>query len=71
MSDDLPQLDARHLQAPDLYQLEPKSPSIRPPRILLLYGSLRERSYSRLLTYEAERLLNYLGAETRVFDPRD
>lgn len=38
-----------------------------PPRILLLYGSLRQRSYSRLLTYEAERLLQAMGAETRVY----
>ncbi len=42
-----------------------------PPRILLLYGSLRDRSYSRLLILEAERVLTHLGAETRVFDPRD
>ena len=39
------------------------------PRILLLYGSLRERSFSRLLTLEAERLLQRMGAETRIFDP--
>jgi arsenic resistance protein ArsH len=37
------------------------------PRILMLYGSLRERSYSRLLTFEAQRLLEALGAEVRVF----
>ena len=41
-----------------------------PPRILLLYGSLRERSYSRFLTCEAARLLEAFGAETRIFDPR-
>jgi len=41
-----------------------------PPRILLLYGSLRERSYSRLATEEAARVLQHLGAETRVFDPQ-
>lgn len=40
-----------------------------PPRILLLYGSLRERSYSRFLTLEAQRLLEAFGAETRIFDP--
>lgn len=40
------------------------------PRILLLYGSARERSYSRFLTQEAARLLEYLGAEPRIFDPR-
>jgi len=39
------------------------------PRILLLYGSLRERSYSRLLTLEAQRLLEAFGAETRIFNP--
>jgi arsenic resistance protein ArsH len=42
-----------------------------PPRILLLYGSLRDRSYSRLVVEEAARLLQYFGAETRIFDPSD
>jgi arsenical resistance protein ArsH len=41
-----------------------------PPRILLLYGSTRERSYSRFLTQEAERLLQALGADTKIYDPR-
>ena len=40
-----------------------------PPRVLLLYGSLRERSYSRLAVEEAARLLKLLGAEPRIFDP--
>lgn len=40
-----------------------------PPRILLLYGSLRDRSFSRLCVEEAARLLQYFGAETRIFDP--
>ena len=44
--------------------------SVHPPRILLLYGSLRERSYSRLLSEEAAHLLQAMGAETRTFDPR-
>lgn len=39
------------------------------PRILLLYGSLRQRSYSRFLTFEAARLLEASGAETRIYDP--
>lgn len=39
------------------------------PRILLLYGSLRERSFSRFLTQEAARLLEAMGAEVRIFDP--
>ncbi len=42
-----------------------------PPRILLLYGSLRERSYSRLAVEEAARLLQLFGCETRIFDPAD
>lgn len=44
---------------------------MRPPRILLLYGSLRERSFSRLAVEEAARLLQFFGAETRIFDPSD
>ena len=43
--------------------------STHAPRFLLLYGSLRERSYSKLLTLEAARLLIAMGAEVRVFDP--
>jgi arsenic resistance protein ArsH len=42
-----------------------------PPRILLLYGSLRERSFSRLAVEEAARLLQFFGAETRIFDPSE
>jgi arsenic resistance protein ArsH len=42
-----------------------------PPRILLLYGSLRERAFSRLAVEEAARLLQLFGCETRIFDPAD
>ena len=42
-----------------------------PPRILILYGSLRPQSFSRKLAYEAERILQHLGAETHVFDPAE
>jgi arsenical resistance protein ArsH len=68
---DLPNLDRDLLAPPDPDQLEPRRRATHKPRILLLYGSLRQRSFSRLLTFEAARLLEYLGAETRIFDPRD
>ncbi|MCG2839938.1 arsenical resistance protein ArsH [Sandaracinobacter sp. RS1-74] len=42
-----------------------------PPRILLLYGSLRDRSFSRLAVEEAARLLQLFSCETRIFDPSD
>jgi len=67
----LPALRRGLLVPPDLTRLEPGTRAEHPPHILLLYGSLRERSYSRLLMEEADRLLRVLGAETRIFDPRD
>lgn len=70
-SPDLPNLDADQLHLPDPQRLFSPSRATHPPRILLLYGSLRERSYSRLLTEEAARLLQALGCETRIYDPRD
>ncbi len=66
----LPALAQDFLPRLDPSRLEPAVRATHPPRIVLLYGSLRERSYSRLLVLEAERILRYLGAETRVFDPR-
>ncbi|WP_322087850.1 arsenical resistance protein ArsH [Burkholderia sp. BCC1999] len=66
---ELPQLDTESFRVPDAGQLRPASPSTHPPRFLLLYGSLRERSFSRLLTEEAARLLTAMGAEVRVFNP--
>src|SRR5471032_835341 len=71
MTQDLPNVSAPHLDTPDLRKLEPRAVSQHAPRILLLYGSLRPTSYSRLLTLEAERILQQLGAETRLFDPRE
>jgi arsenic resistance protein ArsH len=57
------------LDLPDTAKLEPAMRATHPPRILLLYGSLRERSYSRLAVQEAARILQRLGCETRIFDP--
>lgn len=65
----LPVVDETLLDTPTHDKLFLQSGATHPPRILLLYGSLRERSYSRLLTEEAARLLTRLGAETRIFDP--
>jgi arsenical resistance protein ArsH len=69
MPQDLPHVSTAHLPALDVQKLEPRVVSQHAPRILLLYGSLRPTSYSRLLTLEAERILRHLGAETRLFDP--
>lgn len=63
---DLPNLIQEHYRQPRLPQ---SAASLHKPRILLLYGSNRARSFSRLLVEEAERLLLAMGAETRVFNP--
>ena len=63
MSEQMPNLNLGLLDQPGAEQ-QP-----HPPRILLLYGSTRERSFSRLLVEEAARLLRHLGAETRIFNP--
>lgn len=65
----LPALDEAYFDSPDIAKLRPSTDLGHPPRILLLYGSLRERSYSRLLVEEAARLLTRMGADTRIFDP--
>ncbi|ASY71827.1 arsenical resistance protein ArsH [Sinorhizobium fredii] len=69
MSETFPALDDRHLRQPDLDALRPSFSSHK-LRILILYGSLREVSYSRLLAHEARRLLERFGCEVRIFDPR-
>ena len=62
-------LDAVSFHIPTQQALQAVQPSSHAPRILMLYGSLRERSYSKLLTQEAARLLQAMGAEVRIFDP--
>jgi arsenic resistance protein ArsH len=66
-----PALHPEFLDTPTMDRLTAEHPLTHPPRILLLYGSLRERSYSRFLVEEAARILERLGAETRIFDPHD
>lgn len=65
----LPNLDHALLDPPTGACLASAGTSRHAPRFLLLYGSLRERSYSKLLTLEAARLLIAMGGEVRVFDP--
>jgi len=67
---DLPNIDPKQFSAPASDSVFAEPPSSHPPRILLLYGSLRERSFSRLAVEEAARLLEAMGAETRIFSPR-
>ena len=71
MTDRMPALRPELLALPDPFRLEPASRATHAPRILLLYGSLRQRSFSRLLVEEADRLLRAMGAETWIFDPRE
>lgn len=66
--DSLPALDKSFAIERPALGLAPDAP---PVRILLLYGSLRARSFSRLAVEEAARLLQFFGAETRIFDPSD
>jgi len=65
----LPNLDSALLSRTHLSTLTNYVPSTHAPRFLLLYGSLRERAYSKLLILEAARLLEALGGEVRIFDP--
>ncbi|WP_339522769.1 arsenical resistance protein ArsH [Pseudomonas sp. EA_35y_Pfl2_R111] len=68
MSPELPNIDPELLDPLNQEQLAKPAP-LHKPRILLLYGSNRARSYSRLLTEEAARLLEQFGAEARIFNP--
>lgn len=66
---DLPNIDPARLDLPAANRLAPADGVAHPLRILMLYGSLRERSFSRLLTEEAARILRHFGAEVKIFDP--
>ena len=66
---DLPNIDTALFQRPDIECLKTPERATHAPRFLLLYGSLRERSFSRLAAEEAARILRALGGETRLFNP--
>ena len=66
---DLPNIDKELFDKPNLDEFQNKALQSHPPKILLLYGSLRERSFSRLLAEEAERILKAMGCETKFFNP--
>lgn len=65
----LPNIDPARFEAPNPAALFSPERATHAPRFLLLYGSLRERSYSRLVAEEAARLLEAMGGETRLFNP--
>lgn len=64
---DLPNIDASLFKVPTKAQLDGEVSLDHPPRIVILYGSLRKRSYSRLLALEAARLLESMGCEVKLF----
>ncbi|MCC5982226.1 MAG: arsenical resistance protein ArsH [Oceanicaulis sp.] len=64
-----PHLDEECYRDVEPEQLFPAARATHRPRILLLYGSVRDRSFSRMATQEAARILERLGAETRIYNP--
>jgi len=69
MIDELPNIEADSLHPIDAETLGLTSEPDHAVRVLMLYGSMRERSYSRFMTQEAARILSHFGAEVKIFDP--
>ena len=69
VGEDTPNIDEAHFDPIDQDRLWPSERATHPPRILLLYGSLRTRSFSRLMTEGSAGVLRRLGAETLTFNP--
>jgi arsenical resistance protein ArsH len=67
-TDGLPNLSTAHFAVPTRDSVQAAAPVTHAPRFLILYGSLRDRSFSRFLAYEAARLLEAMGGEVRIFD---
>lgn len=67
LSPTFPSLEEQHFIVPQSLDKKSDAQMRHPPRILMLYGSLRKRSFSRLLTFEAARLLDLMGAEVRIY----
>lgn len=65
---DLPNIDAEQFRIPKIEDFQ-RQPSTHAPKFVLLYGSLREVSYSRLVVEESARILQAMGAEVKIFDP--
>jgi arsenic resistance protein ArsH len=65
----LPNIQPELIDIPDTQKVFTAQAATHPPRILLLYGSLRDRSFSRLVVQESARILEAFGAETRIFNP--
>ena len=66
-SDGMPNLSDAHFEVPTAERVQASAAPSHAPRFLILYGSLRERSFSRFLAYEAARLLEAMGGEVRLF----
>lgn len=66
--DGLPNVSPAHFAVPTRDSVGAPAPFTHAPRFLILYGSLRERSFSRFLAYEAARLLEAMGGEVRIYD---
>ncbi|MEB0918378.1 NAD(P)H-dependent oxidoreductase, partial [Citrobacter freundii] len=69
LNDSLPNIIPHIFSVPDFTDNPVSETPVHAPRILMLYGSVRERSYSRLATEEGARLLTAMGAEVRIFNP--
>lgn len=69
LNDSLPNIIPDIFSVPDFTDYPVSETPGNAPRILMLYGSVRERSYSRLATEEGARLLTAMGAEVRIFNP--